>query len=40
MLNFLRKLFCIHSWEWEEDINEEDVKICRKCNKECGCEIK
>lgn len=38
MINFLRKLFCFHEWEWEKDINEDDVKVCRKCGKECGCE--
>ena len=39
MINFLRKLFCIHAWEYEKDIfTDEEFKVCRKCTKECACD--
>ena len=34
MINFLRKLFCSHAWEYDQDYNNEDIKVCRKCDKE------
>lgn len=37
MIKFLC-LFGFHAWEWEKYYNGEDVKICRKCGKEKGCE--
>lgn len=30
MIKFLRKLFCIHAWEYEDNM----LKHCRKCEKE------
>lgn len=33
MLYFLRKLLCIHKWEYEKDINDDDIKVCRYCDK-------
>ncbi len=33
MINFLRKLFCFHAWEYEQDINSEWYEECRKCEK-------
>ena len=36
MINFLRKLFCIHAFEYEVDINGDEFKVCRKCTKECA----
>ena len=33
MINFFRKLFCIHEWEYD-DSNELFIVIeCRKCEK-------
>ena len=41
MINFLRKLFCIHVWEYEESNHTGEMfKYCRKCEKECECESK
>lgn len=37
MINFLRRLFCLHVWEFEQDIfTEETIKVCRKCDVEKG----
>lgn len=33
MLKFLKRLFCIHVWEHDKDINGDDIKECRKCEK-------
>lgn len=39
MINFLRKLFCIHAWEYESDIlTDEEFKVCWKCDKESTCD--
>lgn len=29
----IKSIFCFHSWEWEKDINGDEIKVCRKCLK-------
>ncbi len=31
MLQLLRKIFCIHTYEYELDENDVQIKECRKC---------
>lgn len=33
MLQFLKRLFCFHSWEYDLDIYDDEFKECRKCEK-------
>lgn len=34
MLNFLKRLFCFHAFEYERDIfTDDEVKVCRKCDR-------
>lgn len=35
MLKFLKRLFCFHEWEVEQNIlTGEYYQVCRKCDKE------
>lgn len=35
MLNFLKRLFCMHAFEYERDIfTDDEVKVCRYCDEE------
>lgn len=29
----IKSIFCFHRYEWEIDINGDEIKVCRKCNK-------
>lgn len=33
ILMLLKRLFCIHAWEHDKDINGDDVQECRRCEK-------
>lgn len=32
-MKVIKRLFCIHAWEYERDIDYELVLECRKCGK-------
>lgn len=32
-MNIIKRLFCIHAFEYERDYNGDLIKICRKCGK-------
>ena len=34
MLAFLRRLFCIHAWEHEQDIDGCHIWVCRRCDSD------
>lgn len=35
IFNFIKRLFCFHEWEVEQDIlSGEYYKVCRKCSYE------
>ncbi len=34
MFNFIRRLFCIHAWEHEQDIDGQHIWVCRRCDKD------
>lgn len=33
ILVFLKRIFCIHAWEYDTDINGDDMQECRRCEK-------
>ncbi len=33
MLTFLKQLFCVHAYEYEQDNKGNVVKVCRKCGQ-------
>lgn len=32
-MKIIKRLFCIHVWEYEESILGIEIKVCRKCYK-------
>lgn len=32
-MKIIKRLFCIHAWEYEESILGIEIKVCRKCYK-------
>lgn len=34
MFRFIKRLFCFHKWEHEQDINGCNIWVCRKCNRD------
>jgi hypothetical protein len=33
MLSFLKELFCLHAYEYEQDDKGNVIKVCRKCGQ-------
>lgn len=32
-MKIIKRLFCLHRWEYEKDINGDLIKVCSKCDK-------
>lgn len=32
-MNLIKMIFCFHKYEYEKDINGDEIKVCRYCGK-------